>query len=854
MHLFAPTRPLLKKGPFSLRLLGAALAAFYGCSDQGPKKLDLTPASMDIVSGQEQSGRVAEELGNPIVVRVLNAAGDPVPGQVVNFRVVKGEGSVFAGAALTDADGMAQERWTLGKSVADSQVVEARAVNSSTGEPLVFARFIATALPGAPVLVEPIAGNSQGAIVGAKLTDSLLVRVKDGYGNVVDSVRVDWSVVSGGGTLERTTDSTSTTGYAGNKWTLGSEVGEQAVRAAISSDVFTTFTATASQKPRVNITKYSGDNQTANPGATVSIPPAVHIWDATGSPVAGEPVTFRVTGGGGSVTGGTVVSDASGNAIVGGWTLGGQPGINTLSASLSDGTAVSFTATGVQSSPNISLSLQSPQDGLVGDTVAVRAAVSSTEQIASVKVSVAGRTANLTITAAGQWQGIVSLVGAPRDSMTLVATATDVSGGTSQAIRSLIHDRPPRLIITKPAQGAVARPGLDLDMSCDDDDPAGCTIEVHHNLDGRTLAGPSASPLRTSISLASYDGQELTFLIITRDSRGQAVVDYSSTISVESSANLNRIGSAPGAVIDADDSRLLWMTRLPGNTTAGVRNITTGTSDTIYSNLLGTVVQGLLTPTGGAVVLGPFSPGVLELYVLRNGSVSTQQLSSPMLDAAGPYLLYNIYYNNNGSTLFREDVVTGTRILVAGDAQPEGNSVSENGDVAYWTKSADVFLYHGSSARAITSDPDSLRNWYPLTDGTNVVFLHSSTSNPDIWLYNGATTAVLMPGTTPSVRPEVDYRVNGGWTAFTKVDANFVKQVWTRSPTGVLRAVTTLGNSAVIRALGTDGSVVFDSGNDRYFAGSASAPQRVAYAMGSVVWRDGRFLELLGNSAFSISP
>src|SRR5687767_9413416 len=70
------------------------------------------PASLDIVAGNEQEGVVGTELGNPLVVRVEDASGNPVAGQVVNFRVTAGGGSVFAGAGITNAQGTVQERWT----------------------------------------------------------------------------------------------------------------------------------------------------------------------------------------------------------------------------------------------------------------------------------------------------------------------------------------------------------------------------------------------------------------------------------------------------------------------------------------------------------------------------------------------------------------------------------------------------------------------------------------------------------------------------------------------------------------------------------------------------------------------
>src|SRR3982074_2928093 len=102
---------LVHNGRVAIGIVSLLGATAYACSDTtGP---NVIPASMEIVSGQGQSGTAGAELPDPLVARVLNSGGQPVSGQIVNFRVMKGGGSVFAGAAITNSDGLAQERWTL---------------------------------------------------------------------------------------------------------------------------------------------------------------------------------------------------------------------------------------------------------------------------------------------------------------------------------------------------------------------------------------------------------------------------------------------------------------------------------------------------------------------------------------------------------------------------------------------------------------------------------------------------------------------------------------------------------------------------------------------------------------------
>lgn len=105
------------------------------------------PANLTIVSGDQQQATVGAEFPSPLV-KVVDANGDAIQSQTVNFGVTAGGGSVFAGASTTNANGAAQERWTLGTVARQDQTVEVPAVDNSTGQALVFATFHATAVAG----------------------------------------------------------------------------------------------------------------------------------------------------------------------------------------------------------------------------------------------------------------------------------------------------------------------------------------------------------------------------------------------------------------------------------------------------------------------------------------------------------------------------------------------------------------------------------------------------------------------------------------------------------------------------------------------------------------------------------
>lgn len=139
-------------------LLALALA---GCGADpvasGPTGVETPPAgalAVRIVAGDVQVGEGGKELAEPLRVQVTDQSNRPIPNYVVNFRVVSGGGSVYAGAAMTDANGRAADYWTLGPTSSDTQRVEVRAVDPATGQRLVYATFRAVAVAAnAPVVV-----------------------------------------------------------------------------------------------------------------------------------------------------------------------------------------------------------------------------------------------------------------------------------------------------------------------------------------------------------------------------------------------------------------------------------------------------------------------------------------------------------------------------------------------------------------------------------------------------------------------------------------------------------------------------------------------------------------------------
>jgi hypothetical protein len=203
--------------------------------------------------------------------------------------------------------------------------------------------------------LQKVGGDQQQAAPGTTLGAQLRVKVLDRLGAPVVGQAVIFTVTAGGGTLSSTSVATGADGTAGTSWTLGSTEGAPQTVSASISGVATplVFNATATAiVPPGSVALSAGDNQGAMAGTALPTRPAVLVKDASGNPAPGKTVTFAVTGGGGSLTGAVVTTDANGIAAVGSWTLGAQGGPNTLTATVSGGTfannPVSFRAIGCE--------------------------------------------------------------------------------------------------------------------------------------------------------------------------------------------------------------------------------------------------------------------------------------------------------------------------------------------------------------------------------------------------------------------------------------------------------------------------------------------------------------------------
>ena len=356
---------------FKLSALAVAgLPLVFACSDDNlTLPSEGAPARIEIVSGNEQIARVSSPLDS-LIVKVSDSQGRPVAGVTVDFVLVNAQGgSVSPASGVTDAGGLAGTSITLGPQV--GTLTGQAGVHQDQGSTPITADFSATAVAADANGLVLVSGDDQSAPVGTQLPQPLVVAVTDGFGNPISGVTVTWSA-PGGGSVSEASTVTGDNGQTSVTRILGPTAGDQQTIATagqlVGSPVTFTHHATAGNANAVNIV--SGNNQEAPAGSKLPQPLVVQLLDQGGNPIANQAVSWVVGDGGGTANPETSNTDANGQASTE-WTLGPNPGTNTLNAVVSGLTPAAFRAmgTGTGTPSTLAVITQPPSSVTVGATL-----------------------------------------------------------------------------------------------------------------------------------------------------------------------------------------------------------------------------------------------------------------------------------------------------------------------------------------------------------------------------------------------------------------------------------------------------------------------------------------------------
>ncbi|MDE0556318.1 MAG: Ig-like domain-containing protein, partial [Candidatus Poribacteria bacterium] len=329
---------------------GGAMKTFFATSAE---TTDIP--TLEVLSGDNQRSESNGKVTDPLIVRVLTSANQPFPAQLVTFTTTKGYLTTLAAyqdststpatvngpatqvTARTDLRGRAAVSYDLVNHEGAADVIAE--ISSSTVP--VYQRRVTFNINGtgstttnqqqqqqqqqqqefdAPpddLIIDD--GNNQSGEPGATLSQPFVVQLLDTEGDPLDDIEVTFTVLSGGGSLSDSTDTTDSSGRAETRLTLGSS-GTHTVRASVDfagvSSV--TFTATASAPAPVanRLEIEEGDNQSGELNRLLPSPLIVQLLDQDGDPIQGLTIAFEVTEGRGRLSPRTARTDNQGFAEV----------------------------------------------------------------------------------------------------------------------------------------------------------------------------------------------------------------------------------------------------------------------------------------------------------------------------------------------------------------------------------------------------------------------------------------------------------------------------------------------------------------------------------------------------------
>lgn len=270
------------------------------------------PSGATLVKTEGDGGVVAVASTRTVTVQARTAGGQPLPGVTITWALdapvpasqMPGA-SLSAASAMTDASGNASTTLTLSSMIGTNTV-------TASAPGIAAVAFTVTGRAGLAASIVKVAGDSQVGVAGQPLPDSLVIRLRDAFGNLVPGVMVTWTPSEGGGSIAAASTLTDAAGLSRVRWTVAA--GTHAVSATAGSAGSVVFIGTGVVPVSYQLQYVRGSGNSGIAGTTLPETLVVRVVDDIGRVQAGVPVTFTAGRGGGSVAPASVPSDANGLA------------------------------------------------------------------------------------------------------------------------------------------------------------------------------------------------------------------------------------------------------------------------------------------------------------------------------------------------------------------------------------------------------------------------------------------------------------------------------------------------------------------------------------------------------------
>ena len=318
------------------------------------------PSQVSIVSGNGQLFYSFQpSFNNPLVVKVVDTNGKPLPNTAVAFTIVSGPGSLDNANTATDQNGLASTDFIpsqpmQGVSFQLSDVSASTSVGSvDFKETTYLLNLDGTGQPQLNLISPgPLNGYTISAGEGDVITNGVVAQIFSsappdigkGIPNVGIRIASGTDITMPGPASCQGSSLSDTSGTARCNLQISCQVGTSGISIVVGE--LRTFSAILKVGPGTSqaLAIQSGNNQNGQAGQALGQVLVANVTDNCGTPIQGVGVTWKVTQGSATVTPLSSTSDAGGH-VSAKVTLGQTPGTVTVTVSIGAAAQVAFTAT-----------------------------------------------------------------------------------------------------------------------------------------------------------------------------------------------------------------------------------------------------------------------------------------------------------------------------------------------------------------------------------------------------------------------------------------------------------------------------------------------------------------------------
>lgn len=251
------------------------------------------PAAITVSSGSPQSTLISSGFPAPLVAKVADIGGNPVPGAIVTFTApASGASGVFANGTgaetdTTDANGLATSSPFTANGISGADTVTATVAGVTTA-----ANFNLTNAAGAPANIVVASGSPQSAAINTAFAVPLAASVLDASSNPVSGVVITFTAPTSG----------ATGAFAGGASTANATTNASGIATAPA------FTANGTTGSYSVIASVSGLSATASFALTNRVTANTYVFYLSGQDAFG-PDFYALAG--------SVIIDPNGNVLGG---------------------------------------------------------------------------------------------------------------------------------------------------------------------------------------------------------------------------------------------------------------------------------------------------------------------------------------------------------------------------------------------------------------------------------------------------------------------------------------------------------------------------------------------------------